>query len=153
MRHPFSVNFYWFSSLIVVWEKCHFRGCFCNFPSCKLYPSCIFLQFFRTWNVLYTDSQVFSGNFDRYTIVIHELAPPIRAKFVRFYPKSFRGGIAMRVEVFGCYYGGGKDIFVTGAVIWVYEGTYLVGSWVKRIMAKFGYHHKILPVFSVQEFQ
>ena len=51
---------------------------------------------------------MFQGNFDRYTIVSHDLAPPIRAKYIRFQPKTRHGNSAMRVEIYGCYYGGGK---------------------------------------------
>lgn len=52
--------------------------------------------------------QLFQGNLDRFSIVAHDLAPPIRARFVRFHVKKYRSFPALRVEIYGCYYGGGK---------------------------------------------
>ncbi|XP_015774365.1 PREDICTED: EGF-like repeat and discoidin I-like domain-containing protein 3 [Acropora digitifera] len=54
----------------------------------------------------YGRNKLFSGNYNRYTIVKHELTPPIRAKFIRFNPKGYRSYVAMRIELYGCYYGG-----------------------------------------------
>lgn len=64
--------------------------------------------YFLTKIPLFTFFKVFQGNFDRYVIVSHDLAPPIRAKYIRFHPKTCYGNNAMRVEIYGCYYGGGK---------------------------------------------
>ncbi|XP_068726469.1 lactadherin-like [Montipora capricornis] len=57
----------------------------------------------------YGRNKLFSGNYNRYTIVKHDLTPPIRAKFVRFNPKGYRTYIAMRIELYGCYYGGAQQ--------------------------------------------
>ena len=47
-------------------------------------------------------TQVFTGNFDRDSIVRHYLNPPIRARYIRFQPIAWSGHISMRVELYGC---------------------------------------------------
>ena len=47
-------------------------------------------------------TQVFTGNFDRDSIVRHNLHPPIRARCIRFQPIAWSGHISMRVELYGC---------------------------------------------------
>lgn len=49
--------------------------------------------------------QVFRGNSNSNTVVKHALIPAIRTTYVRFYPRSWRGHISMRVEVYGQVYG------------------------------------------------
>lgn len=45
----------------------------------------------------------FDGNLDQNTIVKHEITnPPIRARYIRFQPVSWKGNIAMRAEIYGC---------------------------------------------------
>jgi len=46
--------------------------------------------------------QVFSGNRDRNTVVEHLLVTAFNARFIRFHPKSWKGHICMRAEVYGC---------------------------------------------------
>ncbi|CAH3172634.1 unnamed protein product [Porites evermanni] len=58
--------------------------------------------------------KLFQGNLDRFSVVAHDLAPPIRARFVRFHVKKYRSFPALRVEVYGCYYGGG--LFISRAL-------------------------------------
>ncbi|XP_015761857.1 PREDICTED: EGF-like repeat and discoidin I-like domain-containing protein 3 isoform X2 [Acropora digitifera] len=47
-------------------------------------------------------TKVFTGNFDRNSIVRHNLNPPIRARYIRFQPIAWSGHISMRVELYGC---------------------------------------------------
>lgn len=47
----------------------------------------------------------FSGNTDSDTIVSHDLTPPIVLRYVRFLILTWSGGIAMRVELYGCQKG------------------------------------------------
>ena len=47
----------------------------------------------------------FSGNTDSDTIVSHDLTPPIVSRYVRFLILTWSGGIAMRVELYGCQKG------------------------------------------------
>ena len=44
----------------------------------------------------------FSGNTDQDTVVYHDLSPPIKARYIRFQPTSWIGGVSMRVELYGC---------------------------------------------------
>ncbi|XP_019635477.1 PREDICTED: fibronectin-like, partial [Branchiostoma belcheri] len=46
--------------------------------------------------------QVFTGNTDTKNPVTHLLDNPVHARYVRFYPQSWYGYIAMRVEILGC---------------------------------------------------
>ncbi|EDO45367.1 predicted protein [Nematostella vectensis] len=45
--------------------------------------------------------KVFAGNYDRHTVVVRRLRPPILARYIRFYPLSWHGHISMRVELYG----------------------------------------------------
>ena len=46
--------------------------------------------------------KVFAGNQDSDTVVYHNLAQPIRTRYIRFRPVSWNNWISMRVELFGC---------------------------------------------------
>ena len=46
--------------------------------------------------------QIFAGNFDRNSIVLHEMLPPFYASMVKIHPVSYYGWMSMRVELFGC---------------------------------------------------
>ncbi|CAH3022884.1 unnamed protein product [Porites evermanni] len=54
--------------------------------------------------VAYGRIKVFRGNYDIYHTVSLKIIPPIRARFLRIHPKSWRSYIAMRVELYGCRY-------------------------------------------------
>lgn len=45
---------------------------------------------------------IFAGNFDRNSIVAHEMLPPFYANLVKIHPVSYYGWMSMRVELFGC---------------------------------------------------
>ncbi|KAL9978634.1 hypothetical protein ACROYT_G016171 [Oculina patagonica] len=45
---------------------------------------------------------VFAGNFDRNSIVAHEILPPFHAYLVKIHPGSYYGWMSMRVELYGC---------------------------------------------------
>ena len=44
--------------------------------------------------------QVFAGNTDQNNIVMHSLSPDVEARFVRFYPVTYKGWPCLRVEIF-----------------------------------------------------
>ena len=46
--------------------------------------------------------QVLTGNCDHFTPVLNILQNPITARFVRLYPKTYRGAPCLRVELYGC---------------------------------------------------
>ncbi|XP_022798738.1 uncharacterized protein LOC111336838 [Stylophora pistillata] len=46
--------------------------------------------------------KTFDGNDNRWTVVYHTLNPSITGRYIRFRPTNWKGGIAMRVELFGC---------------------------------------------------
>ncbi|XP_078353422.1 uncharacterized protein LOC144638115 isoform X2 [Oculina patagonica] len=49
------------------------------------------------------EDKIFDGNNDQNTIVTHEITnPPITARYIRFRTVSWKNGIAMRVELYGC---------------------------------------------------
>uniref|UniRef100_A0A8C9FGJ0 Coagulation factor V n=1 Tax=Pavo cristatus TaxID=9049 RepID=A0A8C9FGJ0_PAVCR len=50
--------------------------------------------------------QVFSGNENSSGHVKHFFNPPILSRFIRIVPKTWYNGIALRVELFGCDFGG-----------------------------------------------
>lgn len=45
---------------------------------------------------------MFRGNFDQHSIVVGEIFPPIRARFIRIHPLTWQNDLCMRVELFGC---------------------------------------------------
>ncbi|KAL9970561.1 hypothetical protein ACROYT_G022960 [Oculina patagonica] len=49
-----------------------------------------------------TSDKEFAGNKNKYTVVYHELNPPISARYIRFRPTAQHFYISMRVEVYGC---------------------------------------------------
>ena len=49
--------------------------------------------------------QIFRGNFERNFIVTHRFRRPFKARYVRIHPKTWRGHISMRVELYGCRLG------------------------------------------------
>ncbi|XP_068739041.1 uncharacterized protein, partial [Montipora capricornis] len=50
----------------------------------------------------YNNGEVFSGNFDQYTVVYHNLKYPIVIRYLRTKPKTWDGYIAIRAELYGC---------------------------------------------------
>lgn len=48
------------------------------------------------------EKKVFRGNFDQHSIVVREIFPPIRARFIRIHPLTWQNYLCMRVELFGC---------------------------------------------------
>ena len=54
----------------------------------------------------------FAGNFDKETVVHHDLNPPIKARYVMFRPVTWNGHLAMRVELYGCTKGDKRPLFV-----------------------------------------
>ena len=58
----------------------------------------------------FTLFQVFQGNHDRYTPVIHDLKVPIITRYIRIHPETWQSHISMRAELYGCKEG--KSILV-----------------------------------------
>ena len=58
--------------------------------------------------------QVFQGNSERQIVVISRFRTPIRARFVKLYPRTWHGHISMRLELYSCSKGkinvGGKIV-------------------------------------------
>jgi len=57
-----------------------------------------------SWEYVMTHGKkkIFAGNFDRDSIVVHEMLPPFYASMVKIHPVSYYGWTSMRVELFGC---------------------------------------------------
>ena len=61
------------------------------------------------WNGQHTEGtkwslflwQIFAGNFDRDSIVSHEMLPPFYANLVKIHPVTY-GWMSMRIELYGC---------------------------------------------------
>ncbi|KAL9950367.1 hypothetical protein ACROYT_G042855 [Oculina patagonica] len=49
-----------------------------------------------------TQDKEFVGNEDKHTVVSHDLNPPIKARYIRFRPVTWKSEISMRVELYGC---------------------------------------------------
>ena len=47
---------------------------------------------------------VFQGNSDVNSIVHHDIAPAITARFIRVHPTGWNNWIHMRLEFYGCFY-------------------------------------------------
>ena len=61
----------------------------------------------------------FAGNTDQDTVVYHNLSSPIRARYIRFRPTSWIGGVTMRVELYGCL--GDVKFWIADKDSWVVE--------------------------------
>ncbi|XP_031562905.1 uncharacterized protein LOC116298543 [Actinia tenebrosa] len=72
-------------------------------------------QWVKTYTVLYSNdgqfwraysaggrTKVFSGNFDRYTVVGHNFEPAIVTRYIRVNPTAWHGHISMRLQYYGC---------------------------------------------------
>ncbi|KAL9964026.1 hypothetical protein ACROYT_G027600 [Oculina patagonica] len=75
------------------------------------------VQIVKKYNLQYSDDEVnfqyykekgqitnkdFAGNFDQDTVVYHDLNPPIKARYIRFRPVTWKNSVSMRVELYGC---------------------------------------------------
>ena len=56
--------------------------------------------------LVYFNPQVFQGNVDDNSIVHHDFAPLIVARFLRVHPKTWHNYISMRIEIYGCIWKG-----------------------------------------------
>ena len=54
----------------------------------------------------YFNPKVFQGNVDKNSIVHHDFAPFIVARFLRVHPKTWHNYISMRIEIYGCIWKG-----------------------------------------------
>ena len=50
----------------------------------------------------FSNMQVLQGNKDRNTVVLHLLAEPINARYIRLHPKTYHGYTSLRMELLGC---------------------------------------------------
>lgn len=46
--------------------------------------------------------QIFTANYDRYTVVENMLEKPIVTRYLRIHPESWQSHISMRTEFLGC---------------------------------------------------
>jgi len=51
---------------------------------------------------------VYDANSDRNSVIVNTLIQPIEARFIRIYPETWYGYIAMRTELYGCEIHSGK---------------------------------------------
>ena len=55
------------------------------------------------FNIIFSLTQVFAGNTDRNTAIVHPLKPHIEAHSIRFHPRTHNhNGPCFRVELYGC---------------------------------------------------
>ncbi|XP_078344114.1 lactadherin-like [Oculina patagonica] len=52
--------------------------------------------------ILPSPHNIFSGNFDRYTVVRHDLDEAVITRYIRIHPETWHGHISMRAEFYGC---------------------------------------------------
>ncbi|XP_027753564.1 coagulation factor V [Empidonax traillii] len=86
-------------------------------------------NFVKTYVILYSDegsdwksyaedsssvAKVFLGNENSNGHVKHFFNPPILSRFIRIVPRTWYRGIALRVELYGCDFGGGLAVKRTG---------------------------------------
>ncbi|XP_015748020.1 PREDICTED: EGF-like repeat and discoidin I-like domain-containing protein 3, partial [Acropora digitifera] len=57
-------------------------------------------QFYKTQGQ--SQVKMFMGNMNPNDSVLHQLNPPVRARYIRFLPKEWEERISMRVELYGC---------------------------------------------------
>lgn len=50
----------------------------------------------------YLNGKLLDGNTDTDSVVKHDLRPVIKARYIRIYPQSWKGLVAMRFELYGC---------------------------------------------------
>ncbi|XP_030333639.1 coagulation factor V [Strigops habroptila] len=87
-------------------------------------------NFVKTYVILYSDqgsewksytdgsssvTKVFLGNENSNGHVKHFFNPPILSRFIRIVPRTWYSGIALRVELYGCDFGGGLTVKRTGS--------------------------------------
>ncbi|KAL9959225.1 hypothetical protein ACROYT_G036322 [Oculina patagonica] len=59
-------------------------------------------EFFEYVGNASVTKKIFSGNFDRYTVVRHDLDEAIITHYIRIHPETWYGHISMRAEFYGC---------------------------------------------------
>ena len=59
------------------------------------------LQYGNPWKH-FKDGKIFTGNFDRNTIVGHDIEPVIATRYIKVLPKTWYKHISMRMELYGC---------------------------------------------------
>lgn len=62
----------------------------------------------RKVKVLLLISQVFHANADATEVVLNRIPQPVLARFVRIRPQTWKNGIALRFELYGCQITGKK---------------------------------------------
>ena len=61
---------------------------------------------------------------DRHLVVMHQLRPSIKARYLRIYPKTWYSYISMRIELYGCRLG--KPCFVVVFLFKVVLGSSII---------------------------
>jgi hypothetical protein len=72
------------------------------FPGLRAFRKHGWETLFPYFKMAYTFAlQIFTGNSDLETVVLNSLESAVETRYVRFRPKEWHNGIAMRVEVLG----------------------------------------------------
>lgn len=100
---PRIVSDGWITDVLIPWNN------FVSSLICCLSVRMQLLRYLSCLNVLLTNwfrlAQIFPGNYDRFMVVTNRFLRPIKARYFRIHPVTWRSWISMRVEFFGCIVG------------------------------------------------
>lgn len=68
--------------------------------------------------------QIFTANYDRYSVVKNNLDKPIITRYIRINPKTWQGHISMRTEFYGCKKGTCQIATVLSSTSHILEPTF-----------------------------
>lgn len=68
--------------------------------------------------------QLFHANADATEVVLNRIPQPVLARFVRIRPQTWKNGIALRFELYGCQITGKKDVKYSCKLTWQYVMIY-----------------------------
>lgn len=75
--------------------------------------------------LLSLSAQVFHANADATEVVLNRIPQPVLARFVRIRPQTWKNGIALRFELYGCQITGKKarkrSCYITCQYVMIYE--------------------------------
>ena len=65
--------------------------------------------------------QIFTANYDRYSVVKNNLDKPIITRYIRINPETWQGHICMRTEFYGCKKGSSEIATVLSSAFHILE--------------------------------
>lgn len=65
--------------------------------------------------------QVFHANADATEVVLNRIPQPVLARFLRIRPQTWKNGIALRFELYGCQITGKKDVKFAQRYVMTYQ--------------------------------